>query len=78
MSAKERQSTKYRFIECLLGDTRQRYFVECQRLTLGKVNDRQLWTTADGSLPRVMFRGGFDTWQIYHTGVLGVQNPGVK
>jgi hypothetical protein len=45
-------------------DTRQRrYFADCQRLTLSDVNDRQLWTAADGSLPRVAFRRGFDTRQ---------------
>jgi hypothetical protein len=39
----ERHSAKYRCAECLQGDTRQSsYFADCQRLSLGKVNDRQL------------------------------------
>jgi hypothetical protein len=48
----------------LTGDTRQRrYFVECQRLTLGKVNVRQLWTDADDPLPSVEFRRELDIRQ---------------
>jgi hypothetical protein len=38
VECQERHSAKYGFIECLLGDTRQRsYFVECRRLALGKL-----------------------------------------
>jgi hypothetical protein len=41
----ERHSAKYRCVECLQDDTRQsNYFADCQRLSLGKVNDRQLLT----------------------------------
>jgi hypothetical protein len=54
-SVKERHSPKYRFIECLTDDTRQRrYFAKYQRLTLGEVNS-QGFDTRQNLLCRVSF-----------------------
>jgi hypothetical protein len=43
--------------ECQTKNTRQRsFFAKCQSLALGKYNDRQLWTAADGPLPSAVVR----------------------
>jgi hypothetical protein len=56
-SVNGRHSSKYTVSSakrCALGI--EATFAECQHLAVGKVNGRQLYTAADGPLPRVAFR----------------------